>query len=73
MRIIIVTLVCLVAISAWSLLAVYAAFYGWGMNPVVEQGNTKEFYAWAIREIETGNPGNTAFVLLHNGEVAKQY
>ena len=73
MRNVKIAVVCLIAVTAWSLLVAYAAFYGWWMSPVAAQGNTDEFYAWAVREIESSNQGNSALILMQEGEVVRQF
>lgn len=63
----------LFGVAAWSALAVYLAIDGVWMSAVVEEGNTADFYDWAVDEIKLKNTGNTAFVLLEDGEVVQQY
>lgn len=63
----------LLGIAAWSALAVYLAIDGVWMSAAVEEGNTADFYDWAVDEIKLKNTGNTAFVLLEDGEVVQQY
>jgi len=43
------------------------------MSAVVTEGDHDGFYIWAVNEIETKNRGNTAFVLLEDGEVVNEY
>lgn len=62
-----------VGIGIWAVFAVYLAFYGVWMSAVAAPGSTTDFYNWAVSEIEDQNLGNSVFVLIEDGEVARQY
>lgn len=62
-----------VGIGIWAILAVYLAFYGVWMSAVAAPGSTTEFYNWAVSELGDKNLGNSALVLMEDGEVARQY
>lgn len=66
-------LACIAGVATWGALALYLAFYGVWMSAVATRGDTAEFYEWAVSEIESRNGGNSALVLLEDGEVVKQY
>ena len=63
----------LLAISAWSALAVYLALDGVWLSPVAEEDNTASFYDWAVEEIRQNNKGNAALALLEDGQVVQQF
>jgi len=66
-------LVIVVGVVVWAALAVYLAFYGLWMSAVAASGDTPAFYNWAVSQIESKNRGNTAFVLLEDGQVVKRF
>jgi len=68
-----VVLGSIAAIAAWSALAVFVGFYGWWMKPVAPRDDHAAFYAEAVRIIEASNLGNSAFVLMENGDVVGQH
>lgn len=43
------------------------------MSSSVTNGDTNSFYDWAANEIDSKNQGNSALVLIENGEVTRQY
>jgi CubicO group peptidase (beta-lactamase class C family) len=73
MRIVKLILASIVGISIWGILAAFLALEGVWMTSSVTKGDTGGFYDWAVSEINSKNKGNSALVLLQNGEVAKQY
>jgi len=63
----------LAAIAAWSAFALFVGFYGWWMKPIAPHGDHGAFYTEARRMIDEANPGNTAFILMDDGEVVGEY
>lgn len=63
----------LAAIAAWTAFAFFVGFYGWWMKPIAPQGDHSAFYAEATRMVDETNPGNTAFILVDDGEVVGEY
>lgn len=61
------------ATVTWGILAVYLALEGVWLSSVVATGDTDSFYDWAVSEINSKNKGNSAFILLENGKITKQY
>ncbi len=57
----------------WVLLAAYGAVYGWWMSPVADHGDVDGFSAWAKKQINERNAGNSAFVLIVDGRVAFEH
>ncbi|MEM7019752.1 MAG: serine hydrolase domain-containing protein [Pseudomonadota bacterium] len=43
------------------------------MAPVVKAGDHTAFSEWAVQELATNNRGNTAFMLIKNGEIIAEY
>jgi CubicO group peptidase (beta-lactamase class C family) len=66
-------LVFIVGITIWGIFAAFLALEGVWMTSVVTTGDTDAFYDWAVSEISLKNQGNSALVLLQNGEVVHQY
>ena len=61
------------AVALWSAIAVYLALDGVWMSAVVAEDDSAAFYDWAVGEIRQKNNGNSAFVLLEDGEVHLQF
>ena len=62
------------ALVAFNLvIAVIGGLRGWWMTPVAEPGDHEGFYTWAAVEIETGNPGAAAFLMIEDGRVVHSY
>ncbi len=66
-------LATLVAIGAWCAFSVFGGLYGWWMTPIADKGDHAAFFAEATQRIDESNPGNTAFILIENGEVVGEY
>ncbi|MFT7043341.1 MAG: CubicO group peptidase (beta-lactamase class C family) [Candidatus Azotimanducaceae bacterium] len=60
-------------LAVWGIIAVYFALEGAWMSSSVATGDTDSFYAWAVNEIDSKNKGNSALVLIEDGQVAKRY
>lgn len=63
----------LVAVGAWCALAVFLGLYGWWMTPIAKEGDHAAFFAEATQRINESNPGNTAFILIRDGDVVGEY
>jgi len=66
-------MVALLAALLWGIPVIYLALEGVWLNSVVKEQDTASFYDWAVSEISLKNPGNSALVLIENGEVTQQY
>lgn len=66
--------VAMVAIAAWTGVAVYGAIEGWWLRPIAPRGDTQGFFAAATALANAQSRGNVALVLLRQGAVvAEQY
>ncbi|WP_425408130.1 serine hydrolase domain-containing protein [Hyphococcus sp.] len=63
----------LAAIAVWFAFALFVGFHGLWMKPIAPQGDHSAFYAEAARMIDETNTGNTAFMLLDDGEVVGEH
>ncbi|MEO1657209.1 MAG: serine hydrolase domain-containing protein [Pseudomonadota bacterium] len=68
-----VIVAALIAVAAWSATALYGGLLGWWMDPVVDEGDHQAFAAAAQARIEEESLGNSAFVLLTDGEVTAEH
>jgi CubicO group peptidase (beta-lactamase class C family) len=57
----------------WAVALGAGVLEGWWHQPLASPGDTKAFGAAAIRSIDQGNVGNTAFALLKNGVVVERH
>ncbi|MGE0591311.1 MAG: serine hydrolase domain-containing protein [Vicinamibacterales bacterium] len=70
MRIIAVTLL---ALLLWMTTVVAGALFGWWRGPVAPAGDPQAFMRAAVALIDASNKGNTAFLLIEDGQVAAEY
>ncbi len=68
-----VVLGTITAMAIWSACAVFAGFYGWWMKPIAPRDDHAAFYSEAADMIEASNLGNTAFVLVEDGDVVAEH
>lgn len=68
-----VVLGSIAAIAVWSAFSIFVGFYGWWMKPIAPRDDRAAFYAEAAYMIETSNRGNSAFVLMENGDVVEEH
>jgi len=62
-------LACILVSSMWAAFALVASFYGWWMSPVVETGDAAGFSQFTREQLARKNQGNSAFLVIENGEV----
>ncbi len=67
------TIGSLIAIAIWSAFAVFVGFYGWWMKPIAPRDDHTAFHVEATRMIEASNLGNTALILVENGEIVGEH
>lgn len=73
-KIIIRLLISLTALAAWLGFVFYSAFNGLWMSPVATPDDVEGFLQQASTALQQGNAGgNSALVLIENGEVAAEY
>ena len=57
----------------WAIFVLVAAFYGWWMKPVVEEGDSDAFFTYARDTLQAENQGNAALLMLVDGHIAHEY
>ncbi|WP_411816345.1 serine hydrolase domain-containing protein [Hyphococcus sp. DH-69] len=63
----------IIALGAWVAFTIFGAFLGWWMKPIATPDDHDAFIEKATTAIASNNLGNTAFVLIENGEVVGEY
>lgn len=63
----------LLASVTWAVLVFVSAFYGWWMSPIAAPGDSAGFFGKVSALLEIENPGNSAMVLIKNGEVFAEF
>ena len=67
------TIASVLTVVAWIAIVFFSAFYGFWMKPVATPGNTDQFFELASHRLETENPGNSALLLIENGQITHRY
>jgi CubicO group peptidase (beta-lactamase class C family) len=62
-------LLCTTVALAWAAFVFVTSFYGWWTRPVVSPGDTGAFFAHAESQLESESRGNSALVLIEDGQV----
>lgn len=71
-RLIVIAACTLLAVIAWSGLAIIATLQGWGRQPLAD-AEPRAFMQAAVSQILAGHEGNVAFVLMEDGQVFDQH
>ncbi len=56
----------------WIAISVYGALSGWWLSSIAPKGDTQAFVSAIKEKIHAENKGNTAFILIKNGEVIEE-
>jgi len=67
------TIGSIVAVACWVATVFVSAFYGWWMQPIASPGNSDQFFESVSYLLKTENPGNSALVLIENGQITHEY
>lgn len=72
-RVLVLSLVTLLAVVAWNLSVFFATSEGWFKSPLVQSDATKAFIAAAEETVAAEHTGNLSLILIEGGEVAERY
>jgi CubicO group peptidase (beta-lactamase class C family) len=62
------------ALATWSVFVFFTAFSGWWLSPMVNPDDSSAFFEWATTTLELENAaGNSALVLIEDGEIAGEF
>lgn len=65
--------VTLLALLLWVVTVVAGALFGWWHGPVAPAGDLQAFMRAAVALVEESNRGNTALLLIEDGQIAAEY